>query len=83
MGFTQALAREVAADGIRVNCVCPGFVRTSMQEREVAWEAKMRGMRPEAVLDDYVGADAARTARGAGGRGGTPCCSSPPISPAS
>jgi meso-butanediol dehydrogenase / (S,S)-butanediol dehydrogenase / diacetyl reductase len=55
MGFTQALAREVAADGIRVNCVCPGFVRTSMQEREVAWEAKMRGMRPEEVLEDYVG----------------------------
>ena len=28
VGFTQSLAREVAAHGIRVNCVCPGFVRT-------------------------------------------------------
>ena len=55
MGFTQALAREVAADGIRVNCVCPGFVRTSMQEREVAWEAKIRGMKAERVIDEYVG----------------------------
>ena len=54
MGFTQALAREVADKGIRVNCVCPGFVRTSMQEREVAWEAKLRGMSQTAVLDDYV-----------------------------
>lgn len=54
VGFTQALAREVADKGIRVNCVCPGFVRTSMQEREVAWEAKLRGMSEAAVVDDYV-----------------------------
>jgi meso-butanediol dehydrogenase / (S,S)-butanediol dehydrogenase / diacetyl reductase len=39
VGFTQALAREVAPQGIRVNCVCPGYVRTSMQTRELAWEA--------------------------------------------
>ena len=30
--FSRALAREVAADGIRVNCVCPGTVRTPMLE---------------------------------------------------
>ncbi|HEX4768329.1 MAG TPA: SDR family NAD(P)-dependent oxidoreductase [Lichenihabitans sp.] len=53
-GWTQALAREMAPQGIRVNCVCPGFVRTSMQDREVAWEAELRGMTPEAVLADYV-----------------------------
>lgn len=54
LGFTQALAREVSKHGIRVNCVCPGFVRTSMQEREIAWEAKLRGMTPEAVRAEYV-----------------------------
>lgn len=54
VGFTQALAREVAGNGIRVNCVCPGFVRTSMQEREIVWEAKLRGMRPEQVRNEYV-----------------------------
>jgi meso-butanediol dehydrogenase/(S,S)-butanediol dehydrogenase/diacetyl reductase len=53
-GFTQALAKEVAPQGIRVNCVCPGFVATSMQEREVAWEAELRGMTPQAVRDEYV-----------------------------
>lgn len=54
MGWTQALAREVAADGIRVNAVCPGFVRTSMQEREIAWEASLRGMTPDAVREEYI-----------------------------
>jgi meso-butanediol dehydrogenase/(S,S)-butanediol dehydrogenase/diacetyl reductase len=54
VGFTQSLAREVAEHGIRVNCVCPGFVRTSMQAREVEWEAKLRGMTPEAVRAEYV-----------------------------
>jgi NAD(P)-dependent dehydrogenase (short-subunit alcohol dehydrogenase family) len=54
VGFTQSLAREVAPHGIRVNCVCPGFVRTSMQEREVAWEAKLRGITQTAVREEYV-----------------------------
>jgi NAD(P)-dependent dehydrogenase (short-subunit alcohol dehydrogenase family) len=54
LGFTQALAREVSKHGIRVNCVCPGFVRTGMQEREIAWEAKLRGMTSDAVRDEYV-----------------------------
>jgi NAD(P)-dependent dehydrogenase (short-subunit alcohol dehydrogenase family) len=54
LGWTQALAREVAADGIRVNAVCPGFVKTSMQEREVAWEAKLRNLTPDQVIRDYV-----------------------------
>ena len=54
VGWTQALARELAPAGIRVNAVCPGFVRTSMQEREVGWEASLRGMTPTEVIEDYV-----------------------------
>ncbi|GLS23149.1 3-ketoacyl-ACP reductase [Labrys miyagiensis] len=54
VGWTQAIAREMAPHGIRVNCVCPGFVRTSMQEREIEWEARLRGITPEAVQADYI-----------------------------
>jgi meso-butanediol dehydrogenase/(S,S)-butanediol dehydrogenase/diacetyl reductase len=54
LGWTQALAREVAPQGIRVNAVCPGFVKTSMQDREVAWEAQLRGITPEQVIKEYV-----------------------------
>ena len=56
VGFTQSLAREVSDRGIRVNAVCPGYVRTSMQEREIAWEGRLRGMTPEAVRDEYIAA---------------------------
>ncbi len=54
IGFTQALALETAANGIRVNSVCPGYVRTSMQERELVWEANLRGITVEDVKADYV-----------------------------
>ena len=54
VGFTQSLAREVGEHGIRVNAVCPGYVRTSMQDREVVWEAKLRNMTPEAVREQYI-----------------------------
>jgi meso-butanediol dehydrogenase/(S,S)-butanediol dehydrogenase/diacetyl reductase len=54
VGLTQAMAVELAEHGIRVNSVCPGYVATPMQERELAWEAELRGTTPEAVRALYI-----------------------------
>jgi meso-butanediol dehydrogenase / (S,S)-butanediol dehydrogenase / diacetyl reductase len=54
VGFTQAAAGELAPLGITVNAVCPGYVRTSMQEREMEWEARLRSLSPGEVKRLYV-----------------------------
>lgn len=54
LGLTQAMAYELAPHGIRVNCVCPGFVATPMQSRELDWEATLRDMDADAVAASYV-----------------------------
>lgn len=54
IGLTQAMAKELAPYGINVNAVCPGYVATPMQERELIWEGKIRNMTPEAVFKSYI-----------------------------
>ena len=54
IGFTLSAAVELGPYGIRVNCVCPGYVETSMQERELVWEGELRGLSPAEVADGYV-----------------------------
>jgi len=54
IGFTKAIALEMAPHKITVNAVCPGLVQTSMQKREIAWESKLRGITEEEVKQGYV-----------------------------
>jgi meso-butanediol dehydrogenase/(S,S)-butanediol dehydrogenase/diacetyl reductase len=56
LGLTQAMAYELAPHGIRVNSVCPGFVATAMQTRELAWEAQLRGVDADVVKQMWVDA---------------------------
>jgi NAD(P)-dependent dehydrogenase (short-subunit alcohol dehydrogenase family) len=54
LGLVQAAAKELAPYKVTVNAVNPGFVKTSMQEREARWEASLKGITPEEVLEDYI-----------------------------
>lgn len=54
VGLTQAMAYELAQHGITVNCVCPGYVATSMQRREIAWESALRGVGPDELEQAWI-----------------------------
>ncbi|MEA2035616.1 MAG: SDR family NAD(P)-dependent oxidoreductase [Euryarchaeota archaeon] len=43
IGFTRALAAEVAKDGINVNAVCPGYIQTDMHQNFLEGWAKATG----------------------------------------
>lgn len=54
IGWVKSVALEVAPYSITCNCVCPGYVATSMQERELVWEGALRGLAPTDVAAEYV-----------------------------
>jgi meso-butanediol dehydrogenase / (S,S)-butanediol dehydrogenase / diacetyl reductase len=54
VGLTQAMAFELAPHGITVNSVCPGYVATPMQDRELGWEAALRGSTEDEVRQLYI-----------------------------
>jgi len=47
VSMTKSLALAHAGDGIRVNCVCPGFVETDMWTMVSRDQGKLLGMTPE------------------------------------
>mgnify|MGYP001068749695 CR=1 FL=1 len=51
---TMSFAMELAKHKINVNAVCPGLVRTSMQEREIQWESELTGRSIEEIKRRYL-----------------------------
>ncbi|MBC6443171.1 MAG: 3-hydroxybutyrate dehydrogenase [Rhodobacteraceae bacterium] len=54
IGMTKAVALEVAQQGITVNAICPGYVKTALVESQIPETARARGMTEEDVVRDVI-----------------------------
>ena len=53
-GLTKTVALEVAQQGITVNAICPGYVRTPLVEKQIPDTAKARGITEKQVINDVL-----------------------------
>ena len=53
-GFTKSVALEVAAQGITINAICPGYVWTPLVEKQIPDTARIRGMTEQQVIDNVL-----------------------------
>lgn len=54
LGLTKTAALETGAAGITVNAICPAYVRTPLVERQIADQARTRGISPDAVVSQVM-----------------------------
>jgi 3-hydroxybutyrate dehydrogenase len=52
VGLTKSVALEVAEHGITVNAICPGYVLTALVEKQIADQAKARGITEDQAKHD-------------------------------
>jgi NAD(P)-dependent dehydrogenase (short-subunit alcohol dehydrogenase family) len=58
IGLTKTWAKELGASGIRVNAVCPGWVRTEASMRSLGRMAAEDGLEEAVLLEKIVGGQA-------------------------
>lgn len=54
LGLTKTVALETGATGVTVNAICPAYVRTPLVERQVADQARTRGISPDQVIEQVM-----------------------------
>lgn len=54
LGLARVIAKEGAANGIRANVICPGFVRTPLVEKQIPEQARELGISEDAVVRDIM-----------------------------
>ena len=54
VGLTRAAAAEVAARGVTVNAVCPGYLHTDMTRETIARIVRVTGRSEEAALEELL-----------------------------
>jgi meso-butanediol dehydrogenase/(S,S)-butanediol dehydrogenase/diacetyl reductase len=55
MGLSQSLAKELAKDNVRVNCYCPGIVRTDMWAyNDAEWGKRLGDYQPGELIDEWI-----------------------------
>lgn len=54
LGLTKTIALEAAQEGVTVNAICPGYVKTPLVEKQIPDTAKARGISEEEVIRDVL-----------------------------
>ena len=54
IGMTRSAAKELGPQGIRVNAICPGYVRTPLVDGQIEDQAKTHGISREEVLEKVL-----------------------------
>jgi 3-hydroxybutyrate dehydrogenase len=54
IGLAKVVAKEGAKHGVRANVICPGFVRTSLVDKQIPEQAQRLGISIDAVVKDVM-----------------------------
>ncbi len=54
VGLTKTVALEVAKQGVTVNAICPGYVKTPLVLNQISDTAKTRGITEEEVINNVM-----------------------------
>lgn len=53
-GLSKTIALEGAGHGVTSNCLCPGYVRTPLVQRQIADQAAVHGIAEDEVIDKVL-----------------------------